>query len=113
MLSILRSLIYRTEVVDLEVPEPLDCIRCGGEHTVRLLLLYEYRAGVGVFGVVGRHCYSLVCDVCGASRKVSKWEAQIRQTRQVRLPLTKRYGIPLLIGLLAILGVTYFVLSRG
>jgi hypothetical protein len=95
--------------VDLGIPEPLDCLCCGRLRTVRLWLLYEHYGIAGFFGVVGRRCYSLGCSACGARRYISKWEAQIRQTRQAYLPFRQRYGLPLLTGLLLLFAAICFM----
>lgn len=87
------------EAVDLGIIEPLDCDACGHRRAVRLWFLYEYCTMAWIFGIVSRRTYALVCGHCGARREIPEWEVEGRQTKPVRIPFMRRFGLVLIIGL--------------
>ena len=97
--------------IDLGIIEPLDCDSCGGRRTVRLWFLYEYCTMAWIFGIVSRRAYAFVCDACGTRREVPEYEAKGRQTRAVRIPFMRRYGLGLIIGLPVAWITAYFIVE--
>jgi hypothetical protein len=96
---------YRA-AVNVGPAEPLDCPKCGVRRSRHLWYMYEYCTLMWLFGIVSRRIgYVLSCATCSTSEAIADEEGKGRQTREVRIPFLRRYGLGLLVAIPAAWGV--------
>jgi hypothetical protein len=93
---------WGTEHVDAGKVEVKDCDRCGGKKPFHYLVEYSYAGLFWIFNFLTSKRHLVVCDTCKTGREVQP-EEYPHHAQNARVPFMRRFGIFVLVALVALI----------